>query len=348
MINPSELADKFFNGQCSEGEAKAFLAWYFSESAESKLRKEIESRWSDSKGLEPWDETSVFKRIQHSKKENKLFVSHKAEEETKKKRLKHIKKKKAIKYRWYAAACIIILLTPLIALHFWSSPYPEQEVDAVPDLIIKSNPAGQKSTIYLGDGSQVVLNSASTIKYPPKFATQDRVIYLEGEAFFKVAKDSLRPFSVTVNNTRVTALGTSFNIRSFKEEEKTCIALVTGKVEVKGSDEGGQQLFYLEPGEGVEYLNDGGALTKIHIDTEETIAWKNGILHFHEEPIQQVIRELERWYDVQILISPAIKGNFTGRFQNQTLKAVLEGLSYSFSLTYSINGKSVELNPKNQ
>ena len=348
MTNPGELADKFFSGLCSEGEAKAFLAWYFSENTDSNLKNEIEGRWSESGEFKEWDEKSIFDRIQHSKKENRLFVSHKAEEEVKKERIKYIKKKKAIKYRWYAAACIVILITPFLIGLFWLNPRPEEKVVNVPEFIIKSNPAGQKSTIHLGDGSQVVLNSASTIKYPRKFATQDRVIFLAGEAFFKVAKDSLRPFSVTVNDTRVTALGTSFNIRSFKDEKKTCIALVTGKVEVKRPDKGAEQLFYLQPGEGVEYLNEGGVLTKIAIDPEETVAWKNGILHFNEEPVRQVIRELERWYDVQILLSPAIKGNFTGRFQNQTLKAVLEGLSYSFSLTYSINGKSVKLNPKNQ
>ena len=348
MTNPSQLADKFFKGLCSESEAKAFLAWYFSENAEKKLKKEIEGRWLEMAAYAEWDEKSLFERIQNAKKQNKLFVSHKAETVIKEERIRYLKKKKAMRYRWYAAACLVMLITPLVIARFWPTTYPAEKETSLPEYIIKSNPAGQKSTIYLGDGSQVVLNSASTIKYPPRFATEDRLIYLEGEAFFKVAKDSLRPFSVMVDHTRVTALGTSFNIRSFKGEEKSCIALVTGKVEVRGAEGSGKQFFFLEPGEGVEYLKAGGGLTKIAIDSEQTIAWKNGILHFNEEPVAQVIRELERWYDVQIHMSPEIKGNFTGRFQNQTLKAVLEGLAYSFSLTYSINGKSVDLKQKNK
>ena len=348
MINPGELADKFFKGLCSENEAKAFLAWYFSENAEKALKKEIEERWLDNETYDEWNEASVFERIQQAKQENKLFVSHKAEAEVKKQRIKSIRKKKAIKYRWYTAACLAVLICSLLIVRYWPAPYSGAVKARAPEFIIKSNPAGQKSTIYLGDGSQVVLNSASTIRYPLRFATQERLIYLEGEAFFKVAKDSLRPFSVMVDSgTQVTALGTSFNIRSFKGEKKTSIALLSGKVEVKGRDDSGKQQLVLEPGEGVEYRKSGGSFTKIQIDPDQTIAWKHGILYFNKAPVGQVIKELERWYDVQIQIPASIAGNFTGRFQNQTLKAVLEGLAYSFSLTYTIDGKSVEIKQKN-
>ncbi|MDN5210551.1 FecR domain-containing protein [Fulvivirgaceae bacterium BMA12] len=348
MINPSDLAEKFFKGLCTESEAQAFLTWYFSENATGKLKKEIDKQWSDAGEFKEWDEKAVFEKVQRFKKENKLFVSHKAEEEAKQRRIKHIKKKKVKKYWWYAAACFVILATAFVAVRVFPDSHAEKEVASVPQFIIKSNPAGQKSTIYLGDGSEIVLNSASTIKYPPKFATQDRIIYLEGEAFFKVAKDSLRPFTVLVNDTKVTALGTSFNIRAFKEEGKTSIALVTGKVKVDDLQGDNAQSFYLKPGEGIAYANEERKLTKINIDPDEVVAWKYGILNFNQEPVQQVVRELERWYDVNIMLSPAIEGNFTGRFRNQTLKAVLEGLSYSFALTYSINGKSVMLEPKNK
>ena len=143
MIHPSQLADKFFNGRCSESEAKAFLAWYFSENAENHLKKKIEAEWFDSEANEAWDEQEIFEKIQHAKKENKLFVSHKAETEVKKRRIKYLRKKKVTAYSWYAVACILILSISLAIPGFWSSNDPVEESAVTPQFIVKSNPRSE-------------------------------------------------------------------------------------------------------------------------------------------------------------------------------------------------------------
>ena len=82
------------------------------------------------------------------------------------------------------------------------------------------------------------------------------------------------------------------------------------------------------------------------MDSEKLIAWKNGMLYFEDEPIGDVLKTLERWYGVEFIIEGELKGIFTGKFKNQSLEAVLEGMSYSFSLDYDINGKYVRLTSK--
>ncbi|MEO9851700.1 MAG: FecR domain-containing protein [Reichenbachiella sp.] len=215
------------------------------------------------------------------------------------------------------------------------------------EMVVKQNPTGQKSTIFLSDGSKVVLNADSKVSYKKDFSSKERVIKLEGEAFFEVAKDSLRPFRVVTGEVTTIALGTSFNIDAFPERDNIEISLATGKVEVKSSGKSSKNMesLYLEPGERASYTLSTQDITKQKFDLEQVLAWKDGIIYFKNANQKMIIEKLERWYGVQIeVVNDAQKTiDISTKFENASLSNVLKSLGYTLGFEYNINDKKVNI-----
>lgn len=233
-------------------------------------------------------------------------------------------------YNWIRwAAAIAFLIMSIYGL------LPEKS-DAVeqPQAITwveKETLKGQKNTIRLGDGTMVKLNAGTSLRFPEKFENDRRVVYLEGEAFFEVAEDKSRPFTVISNNVSTTALGTSFNVKCDPGNIK--VALVTGKVKVE--DHSGSSLI-LVPNEMVTYK--GGEVTKGKFDYNEEIAWRDGSLYFNQKPLKEVFETIENWYGVQVISRTTLEGNYTGHFENNpSLEKVMEGIAFATGLVYEKN-----------
>lgn len=205
--------------------------------------------------------------------------------------------------------------------------------------IDKSTSQGQKSSMKLRDGTVVKLNSNSKIRFPETFSNTERVVYLEGEAYFDVAKDASRPFSVVTGGITTIALGTSFNVNSSNSVENVKVALVSGKVEVK-DDEGSSVI--LRPNEMVTY--NEGKINKELFNYNQEIAWSEGKLYFKEKSLQKVFEELEEWYgfDCEFELNTPIKGKYSGEFvNNPSLERVLDGISYASNFNYEIIGNKI-------
>ncbi|MEQ6120814.1 FecR domain-containing protein [Reichenbachiella sp. MALMAid0571] len=212
------------------------------------------------------------------------------------------------------------------------------------DIITKENPKGQKSTIYLNDGSKVTLNANSKLSYSKPFSSDKRELILEGEAFFEVAKDAKRPFIVKTGNISTTALGTSFNILAFSNTKQVKVSLTTGKVRIDelSKDDGTSDAHLLEPGEELTYSPISG-YTKTLFDIEEVTAWSKGIIYFKNADTEMVISKLERWYgvDIDTANENSRNWNITAKFDNESLENVLRSLSYSEKFQYSIDEKNI-------
>ncbi|MNK11475.1 fec operon regulator FecR [compost metagenome] len=152
-----------------------------------------------------------------------------------------------------------------------------------------TTPAGGFYKITLGDGTQVYLNSKSTLEFPVGFYGTERHVKLNGEAYFKVAKNKQMPFIVSVNETDVQVLGTSFIINSFGKQTKT--TLFEGSVQLKYL----ANRKILAPGQ--EGLSDRNGILINQADTAAAIAWTNGLFAFNDQPLTEVLHELSRWYD---------------------------------------------------
>ena len=205
---------------------------------------------------------------------------------------------------------------------------------------ILATPKGGQYEVVLSDGTRVLLNAASSLQYPTAFQGQERVVLLTGEAYFQVAKDAARPFFVETENMRVQVLGTSFDIMAYDNEPTVRTTLLEGKVREVG--EGGDSLT-LAPGQQAVLQRSGNRLTKEPVDTDEVVAWKEGLfLYSSRVDIPTIMRQLERWYDIDVHYEGKIpEQTFYGGIQrNFPLSKVLSILERT-GVRFRIEGKEI-------
>lgn len=262
-------------------------------------------------------------------------------------RIEHTNKKTAPGTRplyWGLRIAATLLLIALFA--FTLTMYLRDHDTQGPALVTKSNPKGQKSTFHLPDGSTVTLNSGSELTYSSTFGETGRNVELTGEAFFEVRKDPARPFTVTTHHLKTTVLGTTFNVSAYPEQDQVAVMLATGKVSVTGlSEKLKGHRYVLNPGQQLVYTKDQQKTEVSSFLPEQALGWKDGILSFTDTPMNEVLWRLEMWYDVKITmkIDHAEEYHFTGKFKNQSLDHVLEGISYSFGFRYDLNNTDVTI-----
>lgn len=214
------------------------------------------------------------------------------------------------------------------------------------NMVEKQNLAGQKSRVYLPDGSVVWLNSESKLTFPEKFTDEKREVHLSGEAFFDVLRNPEQPFIVRSGNISTTVLGTAFNIRTFEDEGNISVALENGrlKVEIEGNADPSE--IYLEPGEAAKYSKNEGVISKEIFDQEQILSWKDGVIVFKDAGTGEVFHTLARWYGVEFKIQNNAgkeEWTYTGTFDDETLENVLRSISYTKEFKYSINQKTVTI-----
>jgi ferric-dicitrate binding protein FerR (iron transport regulator) len=166
-----------------------------------------------------------------------------------------------------------------------------------------ATPRGGQYQVQLPDGTRAWLNSTSSLRFPTSFSGKERTVILTGEGYFEVAKDPSRPFVVAVGAMKVTVLGTRFNIMAYGDEAVVKTSLVEGSVRVSSGDNGA----LLKPGQQAQLRagdnNPVGGRIKIieDADMEEALAWKDGRFRFNETDIESIMRQVGRWYDVDIV-----------------------------------------------
>lgn len=156
-------------------------------------------------------------------------------------------------------------------------------------------PRGGEYSITLSDGTIVYLNAESELRYPVKFVGEDRRVYLSGEAYFDVVHDKAHPFVVDVKNSTVRVLGTSFDVRAYADEDEVLTTLVQGSVRFSA----GKESVILEPGEQV-VLDKSGRLETREVDTYLYTAWKDGVFAFKRQRLEEIMKVVARWYDVNV------------------------------------------------
>ncbi len=248
-----------------------------------------------------------------------------------------------------AAAILIIISFSLIVNFLVDKSETHTEVAEV-KMSQRENASGRRSIIHLKDGTIIHLNAESSLQYPEMFSDTSRIIYLVGEAYFNVAHDPNKPFSVICGDLSVTALGTSFNINA-NGVETIDVSLVTGSVKVanvmENSLDTGKNTI-LVPGQQLSYnLKDKTFGTKRSFDETRILGWKEGVLDFEGADIHTLVRQLERWYGVDIEISSNNPSNttmqYTGKFKNENLQNVLESIGFVQQFKYEIKDNKVTL-----
>lgn len=196
-----------------------------------------------------------------------------------------------------------------------------------------------QADFLLPDSSHVWLNSGSVFKYPVSFAKDKRQVELTGEAFFDVAKDELHPFLVKAGKMNVEVKGTRFNVINYPDESLTELILESGSVRLfSGNYEDNKTITNIKPGELAIYDTVKNKLSVSKVDVRKYTAWKEGMLIFRDDHMEEVVRKLNRWFNVEIILqSPELKEYvYTATYRDETLPQILELLKISAPLKYSI------------
>jgi len=206
-----------------------------------------------------------------------------------------------------------------------------------------TTPKGGQYTVVLADGTKVVLNAASSLKYPTSFSGNSRVVELTGEGYFEVAHNKAKPFRVMSNGQTIEVLGTHFNINAYNDEPSIKTTLLVGSVKVTA----GNTNVMLKPGEQSQLsLNDAEHhISVATVNTEEAVAWKNGLFEFNNASVKEVMKCAARWYDIDVNYSHNYvpKVRITGRMsRNVDLSGLVQLLRFE-GIKLNVNGKKVEV-----
>ncbi len=206
-----------------------------------------------------------------------------------------------------------------------------------------STPIGAQYQLILSDGTKVWLNAGSSITYPTYFTDTVRNVNITGEVYFEVAKNPRKPFIVSTRNMNVRVLGTHFDVDAYNDEHTINTTLLEGKVQVINRANG--HVNTIVPGQQVQY-GQSGDVKIIAVDTENAIAWKNGMFEFNRTDIVSLMKQVARWYDVNITYDgPATKDLFTGTIlRSVSLTELLTMLKYA-KVHFKLDGNSLTVLP---
>ena len=234
-----------------------------------------------------------------------------------------------------------IVLLSYIILN-WSNYTTEPKVENAVRWITKTTNVGEKLNFRLPDQTTVWLNSNSSLSFPESFDSTVRLVSLKGEGFFEVSEDAEHPFKVLSDSLVTTALGTSFNV-SLRSPDEITVSLVTGKVMINYENDTAR--YFLSPGKELNYNTINGTAEIDSFNEEFVTGWRFGKISFRRASLTEVIKALEEWYGVDIIISGTASQSwsFTGKFENQTLENVLLSMSNIENFSYTIKNKQVNI-----
>lgn len=308
---------RFFSGTISPEEMKSLNTWLDESDENLHVFNRLKNIWDASNPA--FDPSSIDI---HSAKNKVLFQIKKE---------KQIVRRRTIIQLWQRVAAIIVLPLLVYSIFIWSrykniekSNYVTQEVVA---------PIGIMSTIQLSDGSLVKLNSGSKLKYPAVFDNDQRIVELDGEAYFEVESDKKKhPFIVKTGQITVTATGTEFNVEAYSIDSIVAVTLTEGVVDVSWDE----LHVELKPKERIVY----DKRTKIHniyiSDPYKWHAWKDGVMAFRNDPLDYVFKCLGQSYNVEFIVSSEIKDyTYYATFEDESLDEILSLLEKSAPIKYT-------------
>lgn len=319
-----ELIEKYFEGNITDAEIKTLSDWI-------KNDRQLENWWEEEFSKSDADINPVLR--------DKLFARIK-EETRGEKKIQGGEKPKTIRmnpWKWVAA----ILLPVCIA--FFTYYLIDSSQTAGAPFVVKAN-KGDKATIELPDGTNVVLNSASQLSYLNNFGEKVRRVQLNGEAYFKVAHDAKHAFIVQVGDLEVKVLGTSFNVSAYEDAKDVTVVLLEGKVGIYAQE----MSHIMKPGDKIEYNKTTHKITTAQVHPDDYIEWTKGNIYFEKESLENIMKTLSRIYDVEIRFdsSKLPKEYFTGTIPGGGIQNALNILMLTSPFYYEMDGSVIVLKEK--
>jgi ferric-dicitrate binding protein FerR (iron transport regulator) len=313
MLNKPDnrLIEGFFQNTCTLEEAKGILKWLSAPEGIQYLSDRFDI---DRAAIEHGTEFLPDHDIRSSYIFEEIAKQIKAEQAAKRIPL--------FDRTWTKIAAVVVALLSIGSVLWYTLGWPQKET-VWQEVYV---PRGEKLQVLFQDGTRVWLNSDTRLKYPLEFKGNKREVKLEGEAYFVVHKNARKPFFVHTNSLSVKVTGTSFDVKAYKDENTVTTTLDEGKVSLIG--ESSQEEATLLPGQRALYSNTNKQLTISKTSDVIYSNWKTYKITFKDTPMSEVVKTLERWYNVKINIAdPAIlKYTYTIEFNNENIKNVLSDL----------------------
>jgi ferric-dicitrate binding protein FerR (iron transport regulator) len=325
-----DLFIKYLQGNCTEEEFEQILSWIRVGSQSISGKGLIQEIWED---FEP--EAGPVERIKYNRILDKIHHQININQNSTSTVIqKALTPKKILTIITRVAA---ILLLPVLSLFLYTNHSDKVSYTTnLNDLEVEA-PAGSRMHIELGDGTKVWLNHGSKLKYPYHFDGDIRKVFLTGEAYFEVAHNAKIPFIVGTNRIDVKATGTAFNVSAYPDDDVVETTLVEGKV-ILYERKTNSEIKVLTPGECLKFNAQKDVYTLDAGNTLKYTAWKDGLLVFKNDNVDDIAKKLARWYniDVEITNQKIKEYPFTATFSKETLPQVLELLSLATPVSYQL------------
>ncbi|MGQ7871167.1 FecR family protein [Sunxiuqinia sp. sy24] len=321
------LLAKILSEEANTEEQKLFNDWLQQNPENNKEYERIKSLWESAQSKHKYDLTTAHSRIQQ-----KIAAQTQSRHNL---------------YRTLRKVAAIFVLPILFASLYWGVDLFRNEINQQTAINTISCPLGETMTVDLPDGSFVFLNAGSQISYPLSFDNLDtREVTLDGEALFEVAKDKDHPFIVDLGKIDIRVLGTIFNVSNYSEDSKTEIFLKEGSIELISFDnhDSPSNKLKMSPSQLARIATNGQLLELIKADADSYGGWRNGVLTFNDDSMEDVIRKLIRKYDVLIDFSEAknIDSKINGSFKDKTIEEILDILKYTTSISYQVKNTNAK------
>jgi transmembrane sensor len=339
-----ELLEKYFSNCCTEEELDSVLVW-FKESARTVEGKSLLFKlWEDLSDEDVNDEKNYNQLLGRIHHEINLSQSKNLLEEADQDLIRYKRKERFIRTFTRAAA---ILLFPVLGFGLYMSA----RYQSVKENQFVANQAYNEvfssvdaiTKVTLPDGSNVWLNHSSSLRYPAMFQGDSRGVELKGEGYFEVFHNPAKPFIVTAGAIDIKALGTTFNVMAYPEEDKIETSLIEGCVELQreGACRRPNKLIKMIPTDLAIFRKSNNEFTICTISDDRYFSWIDGKLVFNEEPIGEVAKKLSRWFNVDIQIKdPKLDElTYTGTFVDETLPQVMELMAMISPVSYTISAR---------
>lgn len=245
-------------------------------------------------------------------------------------------------FRWYHVA-VVVAIFMISVLSYWLG---ETNLKNHFERTVVEAPLGSRTKLYLPDGTLVWLNAGTRMTYSQGFGVDNREVSLEGEGYFDVTKNEEIPFLIRTKELELKVLGTKFNLRDYPEDKEVVVSLLEGKVELDNLLNVGDKDI-LEPNERALLNKQTGKLVKEAVTASNASEWTDGYLFFDEELLPDIVRKLERSYNVKIQLADTALNNFRfyGNFirKAQTIEEVLDVLSSTGKIEYTKEGREITI-----
>lgn len=340
------LIQRYITGHASVSERERVNRWMNLDPENRRLIRELKEIWSVTPSEEfTLDVEKAWKTFQSGKKNSFLRQRDKNPRRV---------ERKSSNIPVYLLSAAAILLVVLFAGYFAQYIHiNDTEADQVSDFYVMQNletGKGEKARITFSDGSKVILNSGSSLRFPEKFHGLKREVYLDGEAYFEVTHDTDQPFIVYNQNTEIEVLGTEFNVQGWSSDESVEVAVRDGKVSVgltnSEVDEEESEHVILTKGLFTKVINGQEISPVREVNISNYLMWTDGGLYFYNTPFRKVIRDLERRFDVEIsgADDKLLDVPYTGSFVYAELDEVLDVISASMGIVFQREGDKISIN----